>query len=87
MSIYNETNFTALFQNVPLTFNQTAEAGISLVNGTGTWKAGYMSSYCRVEGFDLLLQMEILQSVLMIIILLLVTFYVTIYTWRMITYE
>jgi len=85
--IYNETNYTELFGHIPISFNQTQEAGISLINGSGSWQYGYTSAYCRVEGFDLLMQLQIVQTVLLAILLFVITFYVAIYTWRMMTYD
>jgi len=80
--IYNETNITTLFSEPYITFNQTQELGFSVVNGTGQMKSGYVSAFCRVEGFDLLLQMEIVQTVLMSVMVIMMTVYVGLYLWR-----
>lgn len=85
--IYNETNFTQIFQDPLLDFNSTKEAGITLVNGSGIWQAGYMSSYCRVEGFDLIMQLLIVITVFLAFIVMLLTLYVGLYVWRYLNHD
>lgn len=85
--IYNETNFTQLFQNSYIEFNSTQEAGLTLVNGSGVWQAGYVSSYCRVEGFDLLMQLLIVITVFLAFIVMLLSLYVGLYVWRYLNYD
>lgn len=80
--MYNQTNYTQIFMNPYISFNDTREMGFSLVNGTGTMNMGYLSTYTRIEGFDLLMQLELVQTVLLVILVLLVTFYVTLYYFR-----
>lgn len=85
--MYNATNYTLLFNDPQIQFNSTAELGLNLVNGSGRLTSGYLSSYCRIEGFDLLMQLEIVQTVILLLILLLMSVYVGIYVWRYITHD
>ena len=86
-AIYNETNYTWLFQQPTTLGNFTSEMSLKLINGTGQMNQGYITSYCRVEGMDLLLQMELAILVFVVIITLLLTVYVTLYAWRMLNYD
>lgn len=85
--MYNETNYTALFTDPVIPFNTTGEMSLALVNGTGSMKLGYMSSYCRVEGFDLLLQLLIVITVFLAFLLVLVGAYVALYIWRYMNHD
>lgn len=82
---YIESNYTALFEHVPLYFNSTEELQMEVVNGTGRLSQGYISANCRVEGMDLLLQLQLATFVFVVILTFIVSFYVAIYTWRMMT--
>lgn len=81
---YNETNITAIYNAPKLLFNDTGESTFSLVNGSGAMKLGYLSTYSRIEGFDLLLQFEIVQTVILTLILFVLSIYVAVYLMRFI---
>lgn len=83
--MYNETNYTALFTDPLIQFNSSREISMQVVNGTGILQSGYMSSFCRVEGMDLLLQLFIVIAVFLAVILIELTMYVGLYLWRYVT--
>jgi len=82
MKPYVPTNLTELYTQNLIPFNESGELSLDLINGTGSMKMGYISSFCRVEGADLFLQLQIIQTVFIIIIFLLVMIYVSLYLWR-----
>lgn len=82
---YIESNYTALFEHVPLNFNSTSELQMEVINGTGRLSQGYISAYSKVEGMDLLLQLQLATFVFVVILTFIVSFYVAIYTWRLMT--
>ena len=74
--MYNETNYTALFTDPLISFNSTQEVGLSVINGTGRLDLGYLSTYSRIEGMDLLLQLLIIIVVFLAVILIELSLYV-----------
>ena len=69
-----ETNLTE-FQNYTYVFDESPSHITGLINSSTTVNldiTGNVSSVCRVQGMDILLQMEILQSVVLILILVFV---------------
>lgn len=82
MAIYNETNLTEVLSRPLLRFNDTMESSWSINNGTGHYVMGYTNSFCRVEGFDILLQLNIVMTILLFILTFFIVFYVSMYFMR-----
>lgn len=80
--MFNQTNLTELSLQPVMTFDNSAQLRMQMLNGTGDLTGSYINSFCRVEGLDQVLMFEIGIFIISVLILFVLTFYVSMYTLR-----
>lgn len=79
--VYNNTNLTQYGEYPKITVPSN-QLELTLVQGNGTLQFGYLPTVTRIEGFDTILTLEIVQTISLFVIMILTIIYVALYVDR-----